>query len=425
MEAQSYTAEERRAANQVWAAAGAYGFEPLFLARNTDGTIDFYMNCIVGLVHKYYGDALVRSLFDTWEGDLRQTMLDDLSWLYLESAAYALELPGRPVLSALRRAHADYFFGIQYKLSRQEWMAKNQLVYSMQAARWRAVQGRTPPVMTPYEKSLSAALSPETPPRPEELKAALLAVYAKFELFDGTVHQKAGLHLHLDGLLASLMTRTMPTQMIKTDRVTVEHSGAVDASGGGVHADKRLAHITLRQRAEEDRAYIESCFGRSLYPPERLRKAEQELCTGEHLGCHLWFASGVPSPEQAPPPRQSIWPSRPSFRPSGTGPITRKTLSFTAASCSGSPNRSATASSSTSSPTPGWPAAAVSTLGGSGAPSWTMAGCSAVQRRRIIPPLPLISCWTPRPPASTVRRSSRRRGLSLPRASRPAASRCG
>ena len=178
MEAQSYTAEERRAANQVWAAAGAYGFEPLFLARNTDGTIDFYMNCIVGLVHKYYGDALVRSLFDTWEGDLRQTMLDDLSWLYLESAAYALELPGRPVLSALRRAHADYFFGIQYKLSRQEWMAKNQLVYSMQAARWRAVQGRTPPVMTPYEKSLSAALSPETPPRPEELKAALLAVYA-------------------------------------------------------------------------------------------------------------------------------------------------------------------------------------------------------------------------------------------------------
>ena len=156
--------------------------------------------------------------------------------------------------------------------------------------------------MTPYEKDLDAALSPETPPKPDELRAALLAVYAKFELFNGTVHQKAGLHLHLDGLLASLMTRTMPTQMIKTDRVTVEHSGSVDASGSGIHADKRLAHITLRQRAEEDRAYIESCFGRSLYPPERLQKAEQELCTGEHLGCHLWFASGVPSPEQAPTP---------------------------------------------------------------------------------------------------------------------------
>ena len=302
MEAQSYTAQERRAANQVWAAAGAYGFEPLFLARNTDGTIDFYMNCVVGLVHKYYGDELVRSLFDAWEGDIRQTMLDDLTWLYLESAVYALELPRRPVLSALRRAHADYFFGIQYKLSRQEWMAKNQLVYSMQATRWRRVQGRADPVRTSYDSQLAAALAPETPPKPEELKASVLAFYAKFALFDGTVHQKLALHLHLEGHLATLATKTMPTQRIKTDRMTVEHSGSVDAGGGGPTADKRLAHITLKQNAAEDRAYIESCFGRSLYPPERLRKAEQELCTGDHLGCHLWFASGVPSPEQAPTP---------------------------------------------------------------------------------------------------------------------------
>ena len=83
MDAQSYTAQERRAANQVWAAAGAYGFEPLFLARYTDGTTDFYMNTVVGLIHKYYGDALIRSIFDAWDGDLRQTMLDDMTWLYL------------------------------------------------------------------------------------------------------------------------------------------------------------------------------------------------------------------------------------------------------------------------------------------------------------------------------------------------------
>ena len=303
MEAQSYTAEQRRAANQVWAAAGAYGFEPLFLAHNTDGTIDFYMNCIVGLVHKYYGDDLIRGLFELWDGDIRESELDDLTWLYLENAAYALELPRRPVLAELRRAHADYFFGIQYKLSRQEWMAKNQLVYTMQANRWRTVQGRRPPVMTPYEADLAAALAPQTPPTPAELKNALLAVFANAKLFDGTVHKKAALHLHLEGLMASLATKTLPTQMIKTDRVTVEHSNSVDATGsGGLTVDKRLAHITLKQNAAEDRAYIESCFGRSIYPPERLHKAEQELCTGDHLGCHLWFAAGVPSPEQAPTP---------------------------------------------------------------------------------------------------------------------------
>ena len=302
MDAQSYTAQERRAANQVWAAAGAYGFEPLFLARNTDGTIDFYMNCIVGLVHKYYGDALIRDIFSAWEGDVRQPMLDDMAWLYLENAAYRLELPRRPVLEALRFAHADYFFAIQYKLSRQEWMAKNQLVYTMQAARWREVLGRTAPVMTPYESSLTAALEPETVPEPAQLKNDLLALFAKFALFDGKVRKKPALHLRLQGLWAKLATKAMPTQMIKTDRVTVEHSGAVDATGSGLAVDKRRANITLKQRAAQDRAYIESCFGRCFYPPEQLRKAEQELCTGVHLGCHLWFSAGVPSPAQAPTP---------------------------------------------------------------------------------------------------------------------------
>lgn len=163
MEAQSYTAEERRAANQVWAAAGAYGFEPLFLARNTDGTIDFYMNCVVGLVHKYYGDELVRSLFDAWEGDIRQAMLDDRPGSTSRARPTHWNCPAarcfRPSAAPMRTT-----FSASSTSSRQEWMAKNQLVYSMQAARWRAVQGRTPPVMTPYEKDLDAALSPETPP---------------------------------------------------------------------------------------------------------------------------------------------------------------------------------------------------------------------------------------------------------------------
>ena len=171
-----------------------------------------------------------------------------------------------------------------------------------QAARWRKVLGRTAPVMTPYESSLAAALEPESAPEPAQLKNDLLALFAKFALFDGKVRQKPALHLRLQGFWAKLATKAMPTQMIKTDRVTVEHSGAVDVAGSGLAVDKRRANITLKQRAAQDRAYIESCFGRCFYPPEQLRKAEQELCTGVHLGCHLWFSAGVPSPAQAPTP---------------------------------------------------------------------------------------------------------------------------
>ena len=64
-----------------------------------------------------------------------------------------------PVLEALRFAHADYFFAIQYKLSRQEWMEKNQLVYAIQSARWKTVLGQRLPVLTPWEKGLSEALA--------------------------------------------------------------------------------------------------------------------------------------------------------------------------------------------------------------------------------------------------------------------------
>ena len=303
MDARSYTAEERRAANQVWAAAGAYGFEPLFLARNTDGTIDFYMNCVVGLVHKYYGDDLLRDLFATWDGDLpgEPAGRSDMALPRKCGLSAGAAPPPGPFRAApgprgrISSASSTSFRG------RSGWQ-KCKLVYTMQADRWRTVQGRHPPVMTPYESRLAEALSPSQPPQPGQLKGELLGLFARFALFDGRIRHKVGLHLHLEGLLASLATKTLPTQMIKTDRLTVEHSGSVEAGGSGPTADKRLAHITLRQNAAEDRAYIESCFGRSLYPPERLRKAEQALCTGAHLGCRLWFASGVPSPEQAPTP---------------------------------------------------------------------------------------------------------------------------
>ncbi len=301
MDTTSYTAMQRRAANQVWNAANAYDFEPIFLAQHTDGSPALYMNCVVGLVHKYYGDSVVRSLFDTWSGDIHQAMLDDLTWLYLEHIVYTKELPQRPILADLRLAYAKDFFGQEYKLSRQEWMAKNQLVYTMQVARWSSVLERKQPILTPREKSLANALSPHQIPEPNQLQAEVLAIYKHFLLFDGQIHRKKALRLHVTGKLAELLTKTMPTQLVKTDRVTVTRSSLADPlQEDGFLQKKSRAQVTLKQHASQDRAYIESCFGRSLYTPEQLRRAEQELCTGNHLGCHLWFTDGAPSQNIAP-----------------------------------------------------------------------------------------------------------------------------
>ena len=79
---------------------------PLFLSLDAAGRPDLYLNTIVGCVRKWYGEEEPAALFQSWAGDRRQALLDDLAWLVLESAAYARELPARPLLAELRRVHA-------------------------------------------------------------------------------------------------------------------------------------------------------------------------------------------------------------------------------------------------------------------------------------------------------------------------------
>lgn len=284
--------------NQVWNGAGVYGFEPLFLSLNGDGSPNLYLNTIVGCVRKWYGEEGPARLFQAWAGDRRQALLDDLAWLALESAAYQLELPQRPILADLRRDWAVEFFDKEHTLSRQEWMAKNQLSYTMQSARWRAVLGKRPPVMTPYERRLSAALA-LGPMEEQELFPAILELFARFRLFDGRSRPPSALRLHLTGKWAGVMTRLMPTEIVHTDVASVGHGKGSD-EGDSTKLDIRRASIRLKEDISSDRLYIQSFFGPSLLPQRELAAAEQKLCAGLHLGCHLWYTAGVPTPEQAP-----------------------------------------------------------------------------------------------------------------------------
>ena len=297
MQTQHYTAQQRRAMNQVWTAAGEYGFDPMFLAMGSDGTPDSYMNCIVGCARKWYGGEMLQTLFAAWESDRRQAMLDDLAWLALENAVYQRELPQRPVLAEARRVHATDFFGQEYKLSRQEWWAKNQLVYTMQSARWKSVLGKHAPAMTPYERRLYDALACGGELETRELAAAITRAFSQAGLFDGTARSQASLRLHFDGKWALAMTKFLPTELVHTDVLTLGQTAA--PGDGGPKLDSHRGKLRLKENAETDRLYIESCFGRSLYSPEQLAAAEQALCTGNHLGCHLWFTAGVPDPEHA------------------------------------------------------------------------------------------------------------------------------
>ena len=298
MDTDNYSAGQRRAINLVWTACGDYSFSPQFLAMQADGSPDFYMNFVIGLTHKWLGDAMPKRLFACWLGDVRQAEMDDLAWLAIENAVYERELAQRPVLAELRRAHAAAFFAQEYQLSRQEWMSKNQLVYSLMAARWRSVLGQRAPLLAPWEKGLSEALCCPGSLTPQQLERAILSAFQKYLQFGGTPHAKKALRLHFSDRWAPLLTKLLPTEMVRTDDLAIGRTAA-SGQGGMVRAAGAL-RSTLRsnERESEDKDYIACCFGRSLFSARQLALIEQQCCTGNHLGCHLWFSKGQPVPDK-------------------------------------------------------------------------------------------------------------------------------
>ncbi|MCI2047143.1 MAG: hypothetical protein LKJ90_05455 [Faecalibacterium sp.] len=302
MNKQNYSTAQRRALNQIWAAAGNYHFEPQFMALDTAGAPDFYMNCVIGFVTRWYGEDFLQRLFSFWHGDHRQAQFDDLAWLALENAVYEKELPQRPVLAGLRRAHAAAFFGQEYTLSRQQWMAKNQLVYTMQAARWHTVLGQTAGALSPWEKGLAAALCCRGSMDAAQLEAAVREILHRYFLFDGQITFHAPFSLHFDERWAGILTKLLPTEIVRTDELTISRTTA--AGGGGmVKAAKAVrAKLRLNENTETDREYIEACFGRPLYGPRQMEAVERALCKDNHFGCHIWLTAGAAAPNKPKSP---------------------------------------------------------------------------------------------------------------------------
>ena len=251
MMTQNASAQQRRILNLIWASAGDYGFDPLFMAYGTDKKPDYYMNCIVGFVHKWYGETIPRSLFEAWAGDTRQNAMDDLAWLALENAAYEKELPHRPVLRQLRQEHAEKFFAQEYMLSRQEWMAKNQLVYSMQAARWKAVLGKRGPIRTSREKNLFEDLSCSGELDPQELSRAILSIMRKYMGFTGQIRERSVLRKHLD---KKLLQKAAPKKMVRTDNLKISHSQSGTEDSGIIPITMAKGEIRMisREAASSD-----------------------------------------------------------------------------------------------------------------------------------------------------------------------------
>ncbi len=294
--AENGLAVRRRALNMIWTAAEEYGFEPVFMAFTSDGQPDFYMNSIIGYVHKWYDPQIMDELFDTVGQALLKETLDGILWIGLENCAFEREVRERPVLSELRLACADAFFRRQFTKSRQQWMAQNSLVYALQSARWRTVLGKDPGLFNPWERKLFEELNYSGDWDAREIAEHTCQVFRRYFHFRKNGAQNL-LFRRLRSTLSKAFTRILPSRIMRAEDLLFGKA----SDGGGQITARRANHARLISAAEEEnnRIYIENCFGLPLLGREESEQTDRLLCTGRHAGCHLYFTAGQ-RPADAP-----------------------------------------------------------------------------------------------------------------------------
>ena len=286
----------RRALNIIWTAAGEYGFEPAFMAFTQDGQPDLYMDSIIGYVRKWYDRETMQKLFDTTGSSLMRETFDGILWIGLENCAFEREVRERPVLSELRHACAEMFFEQQFTKSRQQWMAQNSLVYALQSARWNTVLGKEPGLVNPWEKNLFQELAFSGDWDARQIADHAYSVLRRYFRFSPG-RAEHSLLLLLKNRLFSFSTRILPSRMMRAEDLTFSRDG----SGNGIITARKSRNAGLLTAAEEEnnRIYIQNCFGLPLYNTEESSRIEQLLCSGRHQGCHIYFTDGLRQAEES------------------------------------------------------------------------------------------------------------------------------
>ena len=286
----------RRALNIIWTAAGEYGFEPAFMAFTQDGQPDLYMDSIIGYVRKWYDRETMQKLFDTTGSSLMRETFDGILWIGLENCAFEREVRERPVLSELRHACAEIFFEQQFTKSRQQWMAQNSLVYALQSARWNTVLGKEPGLVNPWEKNLFQELAFSGDWDARQIADHAYSVLRRYFRFSPRQAEHS-LLLLLKNRLFSFPTRILPSRMMRAEDLTFSRDG----SGNGIITARKSRNAGLLTAAEEEnnRIYIQNCFGLPLYNTEESSRIEQLLCSGRHQGCHIYFTDGLRQAEES------------------------------------------------------------------------------------------------------------------------------
>ena len=280
-------AQQRRAKNILWSAAENYQIEPHFLSFDHGGEANFYLNMIIGLVHKWLDWEKLAAFFDSFEGAVQESIYDGLLWLALEQVVYERELPLRPVLEALRREHCQKMIGMS------AWLVETDRLVHFQAA-WCMENLGKKPFLVPKDAKILQALRFKGEWDTDSIIEAYREVIKKYFRVELGLRQKTSRKRKASALEKLFKRRRqVPGRMFRSRDVEGEEldskQGTSSGSlwtGGSIKLD------------EETRGELEKKFGPQIFSQEERIQLEKEICQDKHKNNHLYFAGAQTSSQQ-------------------------------------------------------------------------------------------------------------------------------
>ena len=226
--------QKRRADNIIWNCAEDYSFAPDFKAYDSSGEADIYWNILFGSARRRYEYEKLEKLFAMLDKYKNAAVYETVFWNALEPVLFQTELCGRPVLESLRPAPAE------------------------------------------SELKFDAGMTTD-----EIVDTARRFFFERYGLYgDGKIRLKYRLphfkRLSVDSFLQRGRIVLHDKDLYAGDTAVRDY----DSSRG------------TRAQESELREFLETKFGKSIYPAERVAQIEKRLCSGNHRFTHLFYTKG-------------------------------------------------------------------------------------------------------------------------------------
>ncbi len=226
--------QKRRADNIIWNCARDYSFTPDFKAYDRNGDVDLYWNIIFGAARRHYAYEKLEALFAMLDKYRDAALYETVFWNALEPVLFRRELGVRPVLQAMRPEPAETELKLEDSMTTEEIVA-----------------------------------------------AARQFFYERYGLCgDGKIR----LRFRLPRLRRMSVESFLQRGPIIRHEQGLYH-GDIPGYSGGYTLGSKLTESELR-------AFLETKFGKSIYPPERVMQLEKQLCSGNHKFTHLFYTAG-------------------------------------------------------------------------------------------------------------------------------------